>query len=112
MTSINIAGDMSLIQILGSDTQDLIDGMDSSMFTATIVDQFYQLVASHTAMRFLLHIAQDHLLLINLMMWEWLEGVIKESSQNVAHWLHSLCLQAEIISTTNYHGASHEQLYS
>lgn len=70
--------------------------MGSPVFMATVVHQFYQVLASHAAMGFLLHIAQHRLLLINLMMWEWLEGVIEES-QNAAHWLHSLHLQAEIM---------------
>ena len=43
----------------------------------------------------MLQIVHHHFLLLNLVLWEWLEGKIKDSYQNYIHWLCPLWCRVE-----------------
>ena len=74
----NLAGALSYTDLIDSD---LYYAMGKNYAPSIMVNlhQFNRLIGSHTAIGFVLQIVHHHLLLLNLILWEWLEGEIKNS---------------------------------
>jgi hypothetical protein len=92
----NTVRTLSSVHLLDYDSYDAIRKNALPALKTNLLSQFNQLLVCQASMGFLLYAVWHRLLLLNLIMWEWLEGVIKDAFQNPSHWLHRLwvCVQS------------------
>jgi hypothetical protein len=73
MSKTKIAEDLAVTQLLDTNISNLVEGNIPSLLR-DVVTQFYQLSAGNAAIGFMQHVIRHRLLLLNVMMWEWLDG--------------------------------------
>ena len=95
VSSSDIAGALSYTDLVDSDFYVDMRRNDAPSIVARLLHQFNRLTGCHTAIDFMLQVVRHRILLLNLVLWEWLEHEIKDSYQNYSHWLRPLrfCVQ-------------------